>query len=172
MAVDLAILVLRVLFGVAMAAHGTQKLFGWYGGYGLKGTGGFFEGLGFRPGTAFAAAAGLSEFGGGLLVACGFLTPFAAAAVLSAMVVAMVSVHLKNGFFAMTNGIELAFLYAVVALAVMFSGPGTLSVDALLGLEFVNDPRFVVGTLLMTIAGSMVTLALRKPAAKQSAAAR
>src|ERR1700704_1451225 len=109
MTVDLGILIIRVLFGVAMAAHGAQKLFGWFGGYGLKQTGGFFEGLGFRPGTAFATAAGLSEVGGGLLLTVGLFTPFGAAAVLSAMLVAMVSVHLKNGFFASGNGIELPF---------------------------------------------------------------
>ena len=64
MSVDLGIFVIRAIFGLAMAAHASQKLFGWFGGYGLKATGGFFETLGFRPGAAFAAAAGLSEFGG------------------------------------------------------------------------------------------------------------
>ena len=98
MSVDLGILLIRVLFGVAIAAHGAQKVFGWSGGYGLKRTGGFFETLGFRPGVAFAAAAGLSEFGGGILLTLGFFTPVGAAAVLAAMVVAIVSVHLKNGF--------------------------------------------------------------------------
>src|SRR4051812_34834683 len=111
MSADLGILIIRVLFGVAIAAHGAQKLFGWFGGYGLKGTGGFFEQLGFRPGVAFAAAAGLSEFGGGFSLALGLFTPFGAAAVFSAMLVAGVSVHLKNGFFSMSNGIELPFLY-------------------------------------------------------------
>src|SRR5215470_6167242 len=99
MSSDLGILVIRVVFGVAMAAHGAQKLFGWFGGYGLKGTGAFFEGLGFRPGLVFAAAAGLSEFLGGTLLTFGFLTPFGSAAVLAAMLTAMASVHLKNGFF-------------------------------------------------------------------------
>src|SRR5215813_9042331 len=122
MSFDVGILIIRVLFGVAMAAHGSQKLFGWFGGYGLKGTGGFFEQLGFRPGVPFAAAAGLSEFGGGVLLALGLFTPFGAAAVLSAMLVAIVSVHLKNGFFAMSNGFELPFLYSVAALGLAFSG--------------------------------------------------
>jgi len=88
MSVDLGILLIRVLFGVAIAAHGAQKVFGWFGGYGLKGTGGFFETLGFRPGVGFAAAAGLSEVGGGVLLTLGLLTPFGAGAVLAAMVVA------------------------------------------------------------------------------------
>src|SRR5262245_52384589 len=131
MSVDLGILIIRVLFGVALAAHGAQKLFAWFGGYGLKGTGGFFEQLGFRPGMPFAAAAGLSEFGGGGLLALGLFTPFGAAAVLAAMLVAIVSVHLKNGFFAMGNGFELPFLYAVAAFAIAFTGPGAFSLDVL-----------------------------------------
>src|SRR3984893_18244249 len=104
---DGGILVIRVLFGAAIAAHGAQKLFGWFGGYGLKGSGGFFEGLGFHPGVAFAAAAGLGEFVGGLLLVIGLFTPLGAAAVLGTMIVAMISVHLKGGFFAATNGIEM-----------------------------------------------------------------
>ena len=119
---DTGILIIRVFFGLAIAGHGAQKLFGWFGGYGIKKTGGFFEALGFRPGAAFATAAGLSEMGGGLLLTVGLFTPFGAAAVLSAMLVAMVSVHLKNGFFATGNGIELPFLYAVAALGIAFNG--------------------------------------------------
>ena len=114
---DIGILIIRVFFGLAIAGHGAQKLFGWFGGFGIKGTGGFFEDIGFRPGVPFATAAGLSEMGGGVLLTVGLLTPFGAAAVLSAMLVAMVSVHLKNGFFATGNGIELPFLYAVAAQA-------------------------------------------------------
>src|SRR5262245_38948559 len=115
MLMDIGILIIRVLFGLAIAAHGTQKLSTWFGGYGIKRTGGFFENIGFHPGAAFAAAAGLSETGGGALLTVGLFTPFGAAAVLSAMLVAMVSVHLKNGFFATGNGIELPFLYSVAA---------------------------------------------------------
>src|SRR6266446_4597794 len=89
MSVDLGILFIRVLFGVAIAAHGAQKLFGWFGGYGIKGTGGFFESIGFRPGTTLAALAGLSEFAGGVLLILGLFTPFAAAAVVATMIVAL-----------------------------------------------------------------------------------
>jgi len=159
---DVGILVIRVLFGVAIAAHGAQKLFGWFGGYGLKGTGGFFEGLGFRPGVAFAAAAGVSEFGGGVSLALGFFTPFGAAAVLAAMLVAMVSVHVKNGFFAMGNGIELPFLYAVAAVGVAFSGAGIFSLDASLGLTFLREPYLVEGILVLAAIGAAVTLASRR----------
>lgn len=172
MSVDIGILTLRVLLGLAVAAHGAQKVFGWFGGYGLKGTGGFFEQLGFRPGVFFAAAAGLSELGGGVLLTLGFLTPFGAAAVLASMIVAMTSVHWKNGFFAMGNGIELPFLYAAGALALAFAGAGTYSLDALLGLTFLNDLSLVSGILLLTILGAGVTLGLRShPERKQASAA-
>src|SRR5438132_6331830 len=154
MSVDLGILLIRVLFGVAIAAHGAQKVFGWFGGYGLKRTGGFFETLGFRPGVGFAAAAGLSELGGGVLLTLGLFTPFGAAAVLAAMLVAMVSVHLKNGFFAMGNGIELPFLYAVGAVGVAFAGAGAFSLDALFGLTFLSAPYLIEGVLVAAVIGA------------------
>ena len=164
MSLDLGILVIRILFGLAMAAHGAQKLFGWFGGYGLKGTGGFFERLGFKPGVTFAAAAGLSELGGGLLIAAGLLTPLGASGVLAAMLVAMISVHMPNGFFAAGNGIELPFLYAVAALGIAFTGGGAYSLDTVLGWTFVNRTEVVSGILLLTVLGVAATLALRRSA--------
>src|SRR5881397_3947916 len=103
---SIGILILRLVVGVTLAAHGAQKLFGWFGGYGLTGTGQFFEQLGFRPGRLQAALAGGAEFLGGLLLAAGFLTPFASAAVIAVMLVAAVSVHVAKGFFAHTGGYE------------------------------------------------------------------
>src|SRR2546430_13473371 len=100
---DLGLFVIRVVFGLVYAAHGSQKLFGWFGGYGIAGTGGFFETIGFRPGKLFAALAGLGEFGGGLLLALGFLGPIGGALILSVMIVAAVTSHLGKGLFAM-NG--------------------------------------------------------------------
>src|SRR5207245_9579024 len=85
---DAGLLVARVVFGLLMAAHGSQKLFGWFGGYGLAGTGGVFESVGFRPGRFFAALAGAGEVFGGFLLALGFLGPVGPALVLSIMVVA------------------------------------------------------------------------------------
>src|ERR1051326_3975018 len=101
------LLVARLVFGLSLAAHGSQKLFGWFGGYGLAGTGGFFEQLGYRPGKAFAALAGLAEFGGGLFIALGLLGPVGAALTISVMIVAAVTVHLAKGFFASAGGYEL-----------------------------------------------------------------
>src|SRR5205823_12797645 len=103
---SLGLVMVRAVVGLLMAAHGSQKLFGWFGGYGIAGTGGFFETIGFRPGPLLAIAAGFSEFAGGILVALGFLGPIGPALMLSVMIVAGVSVHLKGGLFAMNNGIE------------------------------------------------------------------
>jgi putative oxidoreductase len=172
MFVDIGILLVRVLFGVGIAAHGSQKLFGWFGGYGLKGTGGFLETLGFRPGVMFAAMTGLSEFVGGLLLTVGLVTPLGAAMVLGTMIVAMVSVHLQNGFFAASNGIEMPFLYAAAALGLVFTGAGAYSLDNVLDVTFFSAP-YIVGTLLvLTIISTGVILGLRTHDQPQTAAAQ
>ena len=90
---DLGILIARIVLGVLMAGHGTQKLFGWFGGYGLAGTSGFFENLGFRPGRLFATAAAVGETVSGLLIAFGLFGPVGPAILLSIMIVAAVTVH-------------------------------------------------------------------------------
>src|ERR1700720_3109968 len=100
------LLIIPVIVGLVMAAHGAQKLFGWFGGYGLAGTGGFLETLGFRPGRAFAAIAALGEFVGGLLLTLGFLGPIGPMVIIADMLVASISVHWRNGLFATTNGVE------------------------------------------------------------------
>ena len=164
------LLVARLALGLAMAAHGSQKLLGWFGGYGLKGTGGFFEGLGFRPGVAFAAAASLSEVAGGLLLALGFLGPVGPAMIIGVMIVAAVTVHLKNGFFAASNGFEVAYLYAAGAAALLLTGPGAYSVDALLGIDSLWAPPVVWGVLATGIVGGFANLLLRRPASAPVAA--
>src|SRR2546428_9396740 len=88
------LLLARLVIGLVMAAHGAQKLFGWFGGYGIAGTGNFFESIGFRPGRLFAALAGLCAFGGGLLLALGLLRPIGPALILSVMILAALSVSL------------------------------------------------------------------------------
>ncbi len=168
--VSAGLLVARLALGLAMAAHGSQKLLGWFGGYGLKGTGGFFEGLGFRPGVAFAAAASLSEVTGGLLVALGFLGPIGPAIIIGVMIVAAVTVHLKNGFFAASNGFEVAYLYAAGAAALLLTGPGAYSVDALLGIESLWTPAVVWGVLAAGIIGGFANLLLRRTASAPVAA--
>jgi putative oxidoreductase len=168
MSIDLGILLVRVFFGAAIAAHGAQKLFGWFGGYGIKGTGGFFETIGFRPGTTFAALAGLSEFGGGVLLILGLFTPLGAAAVVSVMIVALVSLHLKSGFFATNNGIEMPFLYAAAAVGLAFTGGGASSLDAIFPVKFLNEPYVVIGVLVLAVAGAAVVLAMRSQPQQQA----
>src|SRR5215213_3702607 len=116
---DLALLVLRLVLGLTFAAHGAQKLFGVFGGHGIEGTAGFFEQIGLRPGKLHAWASGFAEFGGGVLIALGLFVPFAAAALIAVMVAAVLTVHLRNGFFATENGYEynLELVAAAFALA-------------------------------------------------------
>ena len=127
------ILILRLIVGSVMAAHGAQKLFGWFGGHGLKATGAFFESIEFRPGLANAALAGLSETVGGLLIAAGLATPLGAAALIGVMVAAAVFVHGRQGLFAQNGGFELPLIYAAAAAAIAFAGPGVYSLDHALG---------------------------------------
>jgi putative oxidoreductase len=159
--VDLAYLIARVAIGLLMAAHGSQKLFGWFGGHGLKGTGQFFGQLGFHPSGLFAAAAALGEVTSGLLVALGLFGPVGPAIMIAVMVVAAISVHWKNGLFATGNGIELPLLYSVAAFRFALTGPGRYSLDAALGLQWAWTPRVIWIALATGVLGGVVNLALR-----------
>ena len=160
-AISAGLLVLRLVVGLSMAAHASQKLFGWFGGYGLAGTGGFFESLGFRPGRTFAFAAGTAELVSGILSALGFLGPIGSALMLSVMIVAAVTVHWKNGFFASSGGIELTVLFAVVAVALAFTGFGQFSLDAVTGLDALFTPTEAIAALLLGVVGAIGNLSLR-----------
>jgi putative oxidoreductase len=127
---SIGLLLVRVVIGLIMAGHGAQKLFGWFGGYGLRGTSEFFVQLGFQPGPAFAAAASISEIASGLLVAFGFLGPIGPALMVSVMIVAAITVHWEHGLFAMNNGIEMPLLYGVAAFGLALTGFGRYSLDA------------------------------------------
>lgn len=122
-------LALRLPLGIIFAAHGAQKLFGWFGGYGLEGTGQWMASIGLEPGYLMALAAGSAEFFGGLFLLIGLLTRPTAAVLAITMVVAIFSTHISNGLFMSNNGYEfaLALLAGVVALAL--SGGGRLSAD-------------------------------------------
>ncbi len=158
------LLVLRVVVGAVMAGHGAQKLFGWFGGHGIAGTGGYFDALGFRPGRTFAAAAAVSEVVGGLLVVLGFLGPIGPALLLATMIVAGVSVHWHNGLFAATNGIELPLLYAAAAAALALTGFGRYSLDAAFGLIPFWTPAVAWAGVAAGIIGGVANLAARRPA--------
>ena len=159
--VSIGLLIGRVVVGLLMAGHGTQKLLGWFGGYGLQKTGDFFAQLGFRPGRAFAAAASLSEIAGGLLIALGLLGPIGPALMVSVMIVAAVTVHWGKGVFATTNGIEVPLLYATAGVALAFTGPGPYSLDTWLGIAGMWTATTTVIALAVGIAGGFANLALR-----------
>jgi putative oxidoreductase len=167
---NLGLLLIRLIFGLVMVAHGAQKLFGWFGGYGLTGTGGFFETLGFRPGRRFAFIAALGEFVGGLLFTLGFLGPIGPALILADMLVASISVHWRNGLFASTNGVEVPLLYATAAVGVALIGFGNYSLDAALGLTqictsskcYTWTPGLIGLALAVGVIGGIANLLLRK----------
>jgi putative oxidoreductase len=159
---DAGLLIARFVFGLLMAAHGTQKLFGWFGGYGLTAVSGYFESLGFRPGRFFALVASLTEVVGGVLVAAGFLGPIGPALVLSVMIVAALTVHAQHGLFAASNGIEVPLLYGAAALALGLTGPGAYSLDGALGLTSVWTPAIVWGVLLVGAVGGVLNVAVRR----------
>ena len=164
---DTGILLARVVFGSLIAAHGAQKLFGWFGGYGIAGTGGYFESLGFKPGRFFAAAAGFSEAAGGALLALGLLGPLGPAMIIAVMVVAMATVHWQHGVFANKDGIEMPLLYAVAAAGLALTGFGAYSLDALLQLSWPQSISWIA--IGLGVLGGFANLALRKTAAAPSA---
>lgn len=123
------ITLLRVVTGLTFAAHGAQKLFGWFGGYGLEGVGQWMESIGITPGYLMALLAGSAEFFGGLALMVGLLVRPAALSLLVSMLVAVFAVHWANGFFMANNGYEYAMILAVISAALMVEGAGKLSLD-------------------------------------------
>ena len=147
-AVSLGLLVLRVCAGVAMAAHGYQKFF--KGGK-IDDTAGWFDSMGMRPGRFHAILAASTELGAGILFALGLLTPLAALAFVALMFVAGYTVHWENGFMSAKNGIELNFIYALLAVAVATTGPGEYSLDY--QLELIEDFDGITGLLIAAVGG-------------------
>ena len=164
---SLGILIIRLVVGLGMAAHGSQKLFGWYGGPGLGGTGQFLETLGLRPGKSLATLVGVVEFGCGLLLAIGLLTPLVAAAIFADMLVAIRTVHLPKGFFSQDGGYELPLTISAVVVGLSFTGAGRFSLDHALhlGLSGLGTGFFalIVGAI-GAAAALLVSGAGRQPA--------
>ncbi|MGW6519866.1 DoxX family membrane protein [Streptomyces sp. NPDC054962] len=156
---DLGLLLLRLGTGGVLAAHGAQKLFGWFGGHGLEGTGQFMESVGYAPGKASATAAGLAEAGGGTLLALGLATPAAGAAAAGAMAGAS-AVHVPNGFFAQSGGYEHAASLGLAAAGLAITGPGRLSLDHALG-HTVDRGWMVPAALGATAAVTAVVVGMR-----------
>ncbi|EIK46235.1 hypothetical protein O59_000256 [Cellvibrio sp. BR] len=125
-------LALRLPLGIIFAAHGAQKLFGWFGGYGLQGTGQWMESIGLGPGVLMAALSGSAEFFGGLALILGLLTRPAALVLAVTMLVAIFTVHFSNGLFMSNNGYEFGLALLAGAVSLLISGGGRASVDRLL----------------------------------------
>jgi putative oxidoreductase len=147
-------LLLRVTVGGLFVGHGTQKLFGWFGGHGLDATANMFESIGMRPGNRNAIAAGVAEAGGGAALAAGFATPLAAATLTSVMLTAINRVHLKNGPWVTNGGYEYNAVLIAAVLALAEVGPGELSLDHALGQER-SGPGWAVLALALGIAGAV-----------------
>ena len=166
----IALLISRILLGSWLFAHGAQKLFGWFGGYGPKGTGGFMETLGFRPGVLFAVAAGLGEAGGGALTILGLGGPIGPALIVMVMLVAIFTVHVSKGFWASNGGYELNAMNIAAALAIGFAGPGPYSLDAAIGAAagWTDELRWIIFGFAVVLA--LVNLAVRRTAPKTQTA--
>jgi putative oxidoreductase len=147
-------LLLRVTVGGLFVGHGTQKLFGWFGGHGLEATANMFDSIGMRPGNRNAIAAGVAEAGGGAALAAGFATPLAAATLTSVMLTAINRVHLKNGPWITNGGYEYNAVLIAAVLALAEVGPGELSLDHALGQER-SGPGWAVLALALGVAGAV-----------------
>lgn len=156
---DVGLLLLRLVLGLTMAAHGAQKLFGWFGGGGVSGTGQFFTASGYPAGDAMAVLAGLTETLGGLGLAIGLLTPLAGAAIVGTMVNA-IAVHGTGAFFA-PKGIEYELLLTVGAAALALTGPGRYAVDRFLPVLRGHRLAYGVAAVILALALAGALLLVR-----------
>jgi putative oxidoreductase len=168
---DIGLLLPRVAVGLTVAAHGAQKVFGWFGGPGRDGFAGFLESLGFRRTRFYTWLAGGAEMLGGVLLALGLLTPLAVAAIIGVMLTASVAAHARNGFFADRGGYELPFVIAVAAAAVSLAGPGTFALDAVLGQAW-TGLGWGLGAIVLGILASGAVLTARRLEARELDASR
>ncbi len=158
---EIGLLIVRVVVGALLVGHGSQKLFGWFGGYGLKGTGGYMESFGLRPGALFALAAGAAELTGGLLFGAGLLTPVAAAMVASTMLVAARTDHAGKGVWIFNGGAEYVVTNAAVVIGVAFAGAGDWSLDHAIGWD-VAGTWWGLAAVVAAVLGAGSVLAVRR----------
>jgi putative oxidoreductase len=154
---DLALFALRVVVGLLFVGHGAQKLFGAFGGGGLDGTAGMFDNIGLRPGWLHARAAGTAEFAGGLLIALGLFTPFAAAVLIAVMTAAVITVHAPNGIWNTNQGYEFNLVMAAVVFALAGIGAGAWSLDNAFGFDL-NGAGWAIGALVVGVIGGIGTV--------------
>jgi putative oxidoreductase len=161
---NLGLLVLRLSVGMLLAGHGAQKLFGWFEGPGLKGTHGFMESLGMKPGHVWGTAAAMGEFFGGTLTALGFLSPLGPMNIVAAMTVATKRVHWNKPIWNSNGGAELPVTNMAAAMALAATGPGKYSLDGMLGIRI---PRPLVALMWLWTAG-VTAAALQRPEIAQT----
>ncbi|MFF8774172.1 DoxX family membrane protein [Kitasatospora sp. NPDC015120] len=159
-AYDAGLLLLRLALGLTMAAHGSQKLFGWFGGGGIDGTGAFFESKGYPAATFMAVVAGLTEVGGGLALAVGLLAPLAAAAILGTMLNAL-AVTWNGSFFAMKGGSEYELLLIAAAAGLALTGPGRYAVDRYLPVVRSHRLSYGAAAVVLGLVTAGVVLLVR-----------
>ena len=155
---SLAVLILRLALGGLLSGHGAQKLFGHFEGPGLEGTSGWMESIGLRPGRLWAVLAGLSEFGGGILMVLGLLNPIGPLGAIGSMVMATVKVHSDKPIWVTEGGAELPVTNMAIATALMLNGPGKYSLDRALGIRW---PRWLVAIIGLVIIALTVVVSTR-----------
>jgi putative oxidoreductase len=166
---DVALLVLRLVVGLYLFGHGAQKLFGWFGGYGLAGTEGFITKLRFRPARLWTINAALTETVGGLLLVLGFLNPIGSLLIIAAMATAIFSVHLGKGWFNTGGGPELPITNIAGAIAVGLAGAGRYSLDSWFGISLPEPAVGIVG-LVLVLLGIVFSFVTRAPQPTESQA--
>jgi len=155
------VLILRIVLGTVFLGHGSQKLFGWFGGHGLAGHAKFMEALGLRPPRLYGMISGLGEFFGGLGVLAGFLTPLAVWGIIGTMAVAAIKVHWAHGFWNHDGGLEYPLVLATLAFVVGLVGPGRFSVDHALAIRLPEPLTLAAGFVLTAL---FVLYAVTRPA--------
>jgi putative oxidoreductase len=165
---SLGLLILRVIGGLTLAAHGAQKLFGWFEGPGFTKLSQGFEKQGFKPAWLWVCLVILGELGGGLSVALGFLTPLGAAGMFAAMFMAIFKSHWKNGFWNSKRGLEFPLQLLTIGVAIGLIGPGSYSLDALFGIALPDTLLFCVLAIIGLLI-DIIGLIISRPAAVTSA---